>query len=700
MQPPIVFRPHSLPQEQALRSTSPITLLATGIQYGKTSVLALSMKIAMHTYTSPEDNFLMVAPTYKILQQATLPAFLKLMDGYGEYHRQDAYFQMNGGGKCYMRTSTDPDSIVGITSVRHCVADECGLMSLYFWENLQARAAFKNARIVLGTSPYTLNWVFKELIRPKQKNANARPDVLYLKARSIDNPYFPRDYYERMRATMDEGRFRAMFGGEWEKMEGLVYKCFDEEANTITPFALPPGTKYYAGVDWGTTAPFAMLLIAKTPTNEYFQVSEVYKTGLTLLDMIQIAKQKMQAYDIKMFYCDPSQPGYIAEFSKAGIPAVGADNDIKVGIDLVYGLIASRRFKLFRGDNKYTEDEMSAYHYPSPTEVDADTKVVDTVPVKQDDHACFPGYVCVETETGPMPISGLKVGTKILTPKGFYPVTGIYVRGQKLVYKYQTDFGKELSCTNDHKVFSPFKGIVEASCLSKKTKVWCITEESIRRQRALTTDVLKRLTVKGHQTYTGKFISIIMGQSLKALLFTMLTTILITTQLKILGLWSKANTLKFTLMSLKRRKLPASFAGSKLELKDPTGVDIVRLIVRLRLDAEAVWMMLKRLVHSVTKNLFPINTKTTHIAASVVSARCLAEKQIVYDLTVDGVGCFYADGFLVSNCDALRYCLISIYTGDHRKAPQIHNPNEQRKLSIAERMDRIRRPSARANEGW
>lgn len=309
------------------------------------------------------------------------------MDGYGTFHRQDAMFEMNGGGRCYFRTATDPDSIVGITNVRAIYGDEAGLYSLYFWENIQARAAFKSAPVLLTTSPYSLNWVYKDLIRPKQKDPKSRPDVLYLKARSIDNPYFPRDYYERMRATMDEGRFRAMFGGEWEKMEGLVYKCFDEEANTITPFALPPGTKYYAGVDWGTTAPFAMLLIAKTPTNEYYQVSEVYKTGLTLLDMIQIAKQKMQAYDIKMFYCDPSQPGYIAEFSKAGIPAVGADNDIKVGIDLVYGLIASRRFKLFRGDNKYTIDELETYHYPSPDEVDADTKVVDMAPVKQGDHA-------------------------------------------------------------------------------------------------------------------------------------------------------------------------------------------------------------------------------------------------------------------------------------------------------------------------
>ena len=382
----LVIKPHHI-QVPALKSTHPITLAATGIQFGKTMILSLSMKMAMHTYNSPDDNFLMTAPTYKILHQATLPAFLKLMDGLGEYKKQDAIFQMYHGGVCYMRTGTDPDSIVGITNVRHVVGDEAGLYSLYFWENIQARAAFKNARIMLGTSPYTLNWVFKDLIRPKLKDPNARPDVLYLKARSIDNPHFSLDYYKRMKETMDPRRFNAMFGGEWEKMDGLVYRCFDEQENSINPFQLPIGTKYYAGVDWGTTAPFVIVLLAVTPNNEYYQITEVYKTGLGITDMVALAKQKMQSYKIEQFFCDPSGKGHIVEFCNAGIPAVGANNDMKVGIDLLFSLIKTKRFKLFRGDNKHTIDEFDTYHYPSEKELKEDTDVVDNEPVKQNDHA-------------------------------------------------------------------------------------------------------------------------------------------------------------------------------------------------------------------------------------------------------------------------------------------------------------------------
>lgn len=395
------FKPHSKPQELALLSKSPITLLATGIQFGKTTVLSLRMKMAMHRYRDPLDNFLITSPTYKILSQSTLPPFLRWMEGCGKYHKQENYFQMNGGGKCYFRTATDPDSVVGITNVRHIAADEAGLYSLYFWENIQARAAFKNAQIDLGTSPYSLNWVYKDIIRPKQKSNDARPDINYIKARSVDNPHFSLEYYQRMKETMDERRFRSMFGGEWEKMDGLVYDCFDDGENTITPFDLPAGTVFYAGVDFGTTAPFVLVVRAITPNGDHFQINEVYKTGLTILDMIKHAKQRLQYYPIKMFYCDPSSPGYIEEFNRAGLPATGADNSIRKGIDFHYELIKSRRYKIFRGDNKFSIDEYESYHYPSEDEVKQDTKIVDNLPVKQNDHAMDANrYVTIHTYTG------------------------------------------------------------------------------------------------------------------------------------------------------------------------------------------------------------------------------------------------------------------------------------------------------------
>lgn len=344
------------------------------------------MKMAMHTHTDKSDAFLITAPTYKILQQSTLPAFLKIMTGFGEYSKQDAVFRVHGGGTGYFRTATDPDSIVGITNVRHAWGDEAGLYSLYFWENLQARAAFREAPIDLTTSPYTLNWLFKEIIRPKQKDPNARPDTLLIQAASWENPYMPASVIDRARITMDPRRFNAMFGGHWERMAGLVYDCFDETENQCEPLSLPSGTRYYAGIDFGFADPFVLKVRAVCPDGRHYGVDEFYKTGLTISDMVLVAKRLHAIYNFTMCYCDPSQPGSIEEFNRNGVPAVGAVNDIRLGIDRHYEMLKTRQLKYFKGKNPYTMDELDTYHYPSPEDLAPDQNAKEIKPVGQNDH--------------------------------------------------------------------------------------------------------------------------------------------------------------------------------------------------------------------------------------------------------------------------------------------------------------------------
>lgn len=339
----------------------------------------------MFEHTDKNDNFIICAPTYKILKQSTLPAFLKIMDGFGEYKAGDAEFVMNSGGRCYMRTGTEPDSIVGITNVRAVWGDEAGKYSLYFWENIQGRASFKNAPIMLTSTPYTMNWFFKEILKPYKEGT--RPDIKIIQAKSCDNPYFPIEEYERRRQTMDPRRFNAMYNGEFEKMHGLVYDSFDDAINICEPFALPQGTKYYAGVDWGFTHPFVITVRGITPAGEHYQVSEFYKTGQGVTDMIQIAKQLHTVWGIKAFYCDPARPDYISEFNRNDLPAIPANNDIRLGIDKQYALIKERKFKVFKGSSPYSIDEVDSYHYPEPMDLRPDDSDKEQLPVDQDNHA-------------------------------------------------------------------------------------------------------------------------------------------------------------------------------------------------------------------------------------------------------------------------------------------------------------------------
>ena len=375
---------HSKKQEDIVFSEANETYAIVGIQYGKTTAGAWWLKRQMFKHTNRSDNFIIAAPTYKIMDQSTLPAFLSIMDGFGTYKAGSAEFHLNGGGKCFMRTGTDPDSVVGITNVRGVWGDEAGKFTKYFWENLRARASFKQAPKMFTSTPYAMNWMFKDVLKPYK--SGTLQDALIVQAKSCDNPYFPMEEYLKRKATMDPRRFNAVYNGEFEKMHGLVYDCFDEDVHIVPQFMLPHGTRYIAGIDWGTTHPFVIAVRGITPDGGHFQVSEFYKTGLTLMDMIIAANKLKQIWDIQMFYCDPSQPGYIEEFNRNGLPAIGSDNDIKKGIDLHYSLIKSGKYKIFKATSPYTIDELESYHYQEPADLGPNDKDKEQLPVDQENH--------------------------------------------------------------------------------------------------------------------------------------------------------------------------------------------------------------------------------------------------------------------------------------------------------------------------
>lgn len=404
----MILKPHSVKQQDLLffdkNPEKRVGVGATGIQWGKTLIGAAYMKLKMCRYTDKSDNFLITSPSFPVLAQSTLPPFLELMEGLGTHDKKENCFRMHNGGTCWFRTATNPDSVVGITNVRAVLCDEAGLYPLYFWENIQGRAAFREAPILIVTSPYSLNWLWRDIIRPKTKDPTSRPDVFMVQARSDENPYFPKTEYENRRKTMDPRRFRMMFGGSFERPEGLVYDCFADSENICERCTMPDGTRFVAGVDWGTTNPFVLIVRAITPQGFHYQTAEFYKTGLTPVDMVETALKMKAVWGIERFYADPSEPGLIEMFNQNRLPTSGANNDITKGIGFHYELIKTRRYRIFEGTSPHTIDEYETYHYPEPQDLKPDQNPREINPIKQNDHSCDANrYVSIETYKGILP---------------------------------------------------------------------------------------------------------------------------------------------------------------------------------------------------------------------------------------------------------------------------------------------------------
>jgi len=370
-------------QEAGIFSDRRFIFLISGIQGGKTTAGALWFKQEIHRH--PKDNFLIVTPTYKLMDQSTLPKFRQFMAGAGRYNEQKAIYRLKAGGVVYCRSGEDPDAIEGIPNVRAAWMDECGKLKYRAWVNTQGRLSILQGRAMGTTTPYAMNWLYKDVYTPFKEGDK---DTHVIQFESIENPVFPREEYERMRGKLDPRIFDMRYRGIFGRMAGLVYPDFGPN-KVIEPFKFGPGTKFCAGVDWGFSDPCAIIVIAVVGRRVYI-VDEWYEQWRTISQVKAAAKQLREIWPIEMFYCDNANPGNIQEFNDAKLPAIGVDKgpgSVEYGINKVTELIREDNLYVFAGRCPNTEDEFDLYHYPEDTLILMHDRPPRTDPVDMDNHA-------------------------------------------------------------------------------------------------------------------------------------------------------------------------------------------------------------------------------------------------------------------------------------------------------------------------
>lgn len=328
----------------------------------------------------PIDDGLITAPTHKILEQSTLPKFFEINPDLKRYHhKSDDVIILPNRGHIYIRSTENPNVIEGMT-LRWIWADEAGQMKLDAWVNFQGRLSIKQGSLMCTTTPYTLNWLYNDFYR-QWKEGNK--DYLVVQFKSCDNPYFPREEYERVKATMDGRTFRRRYDGLFEKMEGLVYEDFLPELHIVEPFTLD-FKEIICGIDWGYTHKTAIVIIGITNNNEYYIIDEYYKSEKVTSEIIERLKYFQNKYKIRFWYPDPAEPDRLEEMRRSGLYPrevnKGKDSIIK-GVDEVRTLMRENRFYIF-STCQYTIEEMSSYHYSDKPSL---IPKHDELPVNEDD---------------------------------------------------------------------------------------------------------------------------------------------------------------------------------------------------------------------------------------------------------------------------------------------------------------------------
>jgi len=380
-------------QAYVLNSTKRFICMIAGKRGGKSYVGAhwLFKQVA----DDPMSDYLITAPTYKILRQASLPMFKDVIKGTGiegKWSEQRSEFNIKNGGIIYVRSTDDPDSIESM-NCKAIWADELGKMKWVVWDKFEQRVSQKKGYILGTTSWYGQNWLYHEIYK---KRINL-PEYEVVTFKTSDNPWFPRDEYERLRALhtdIKSGKVSDLFLRDFDAVctrnEGLVFSQFARERNVVEPFVVSKEWARFNGMDIGYNSPTALVFCAVEPlTGDIYIYDEYYESKKSL--EYCATELKMRGQGQTETYADRTSAQEIFELNNMGLRifpykningTTNKDNK-NIGNDRLNLMFMKGQIKVF-STCKRTIDECESYSYKENNEFnDARDEVV-----KSHDHLC------------------------------------------------------------------------------------------------------------------------------------------------------------------------------------------------------------------------------------------------------------------------------------------------------------------------
>jgi hypothetical protein len=133
-------------------------------------------------------------------------------------------------------------------------------------------------------------------IKPTNYGAKVITDVRgrtvrFIPSKLSDNPHVNPEYAQDLQAL--DGKLRSAFlNGDWDVFQGQMFPELKRDRHVIEPITLPASWKRYNGLDWGYTAPWAVLWAAVDEDGRVWIYREIYRKQVGEADQ---AKQILEA---------------------------------------------------------------------------------------------------------------------------------------------------------------------------------------------------------------------------------------------------------------------------------------------------------------------------------------------------------------------------------------------------------------------
>jgi hypothetical protein len=100
--------------------------------------------------------------------------------------------------------------------------------------------------------------------------------VRFIPSKLADNPHVNPEYAEDLKALPEQMR-KAFLEGSWDAFMGQMFTEFSWDRHVVDPTSLPATWKRYNGLDWGYTAPWAVLWGAVDEDGRLWVYRELYE---------------------------------------------------------------------------------------------------------------------------------------------------------------------------------------------------------------------------------------------------------------------------------------------------------------------------------------------------------------------------------------------------------------------------------------
>lgn len=495
----------------------------------------------------------------------------------------------------------------------------------------------------------------------------------------------------------------------------LKYWGFKPDVNYVKPHPLPKDWIYYAGIDIGGGGqghPSAIAIVGVSPDFKKGRVVKLWRGDGQLTTSTDILKRYLIMRDkltIVAAYYDHAAKDFHTTAARAGHHFFKADKSHDRGEDILNTAFSYGMLKVFESPEGANFVEEVTTLKKSTTKGNAK------------DDMCFVAGTLIRAERGELPVESISVGDLVWTRKGLRRVSAVSSRLAE-VRCYTMPNGSSITCTENHSFYTSNRGFVPIGETSTQDSFLEWTKcQSIRSFiRVLSLGVTRILSIPhagdttGHlQTILKKAFTPFIKKSgrTRTVLFPRVTLFItritthLTTRSRTLN-WLKAGLTNLTTQTLcgetttREERNTSTVSDRSLRngmdrVKVSSGIrtigktllvrssqwisrvssvnlhsdqrketlSFVRTPVSLAIEGVSVETTLQDLVLYALRGSTQTSTRKPRRVLSRVSESLKSKpsgKKTVFNITVEGEHEYYAGGYLVSNCDAIRYAVTQI----------------------------------------